>query len=505
MQKAFDKIIEGLLPRGETALLAVSGGIDSICMASLFLESSVHPSFAIAHCNFHLRGEESDSDEALVREWASRHGVRFFKADFDTEGYAAGHSISIEMAARELRYDWFATLCKENGFYAVSVAHNANDNAETLMLNLLRGTGLRGLAGMKAVSEVAVTGAELSGVRLIRPLLTFTRAQISDYVAANALDYHDDRTNDETVYKRNCIRHRIFPVMESLNPSFLRTFSREMQVFAQENAIADDYFTSVSAKVNAPVSGDECIRINADALRKERHWEYVLFRLLEPYGFKSRSLDAVIRLIESGETFSGKVFWSQDYRILTTGKFLIVKKSVKSPVEGEDTTVRMGARGRIGRTFLDNATCIVIEGPSEYRFGGYGVGVSVTEAGEDAVACARRLAAESVLVADSSALTFPFLVRGWRDGDWMRPIGARGRKKLSDMFGDLKLGIDEKSAALVVVLPALNRGLDDKNPAGEHVAAVCGYASGRFWCRVDEAVKVRPETSSTLCLSVRII
>ena len=177
MQKAFDKILKGLLPEGETALLAVSGGVDSMCMAELFRISMSHPSFAVAHCNFHLRGDDSDSDASLVRKWAEDAGVPFHQADFDTEEYAASHSMSIEMAARELRYDWFARLCKDKGYYGVSVAHNANDNAETLILNLLRGTGLRGISGMKEMSEVAVSNDGLAGVRLIRPLLGFTREQ----------------------------------------------------------------------------------------------------------------------------------------------------------------------------------------------------------------------------------------------------------------------------------------------------------------------------------------
>ena len=157
IQKSFDRTIVGLVPEKETALLAVSGGIDSICLASLFLNSSAGRRFAVAHCNFHLRGEDSDSDEALVAAWCGRNGVRYHKADFDTEQYASSHNISIEMAARELRYDWFASLCRDNGYYGVAVAHNANDNAETLILNLLRGTGLRGVTGMQVETVVPVT------------------------------------------------------------------------------------------------------------------------------------------------------------------------------------------------------------------------------------------------------------------------------------------------------------------------------------------------------------
>ena len=308
IQKSFDRTIVGLVPEKETALLAVSGGIDSICLASLFLNSSAGRRFAVAHCNFHLRGEDSDSDEALVAAWCGRNGVRYHKADFDTEQYASSHSVSIEMAARELRYDWFASMCKDNGYYGVAVAHNANDNAETLILNLLRGTGLRGITGMQVETVVPVTRDELSGVRLLRPMLSFSREQIEEYVAANALEYHDDRTNAETVYKRNRIRHLVFPVFESLNPSFLTTFAREMNAFSEVQEIADDYFISVREIVCEPAGKDELLRVNAVRLCGLKHYKYVLYRLLEAYGFRDRLLEPVVRLLESGKTFSGKVF-----------------------------------------------------------------------------------------------------------------------------------------------------------------------------------------------------
>ena len=327
MQKEFDKILVGLIPEGETALLAVSGGADSICMAELFAHSSWKGDIAVAHCNFHLRGEESDADAKLVRCWAASHGVVFHSVDFDTERYASEHSQSIEMAARELRYDWFASLCLKHGYYAVSVAHNANDNAETLMLNLLRGTGLRGITGMKPVSNVPVSQQSLEGVRLVRPLLAFSRDRINAFVNECHAEYHDDRTNAETIYKRNKIRHLVFPVFESLNPSFLKTFGREMRAFAQENAIAEDYFNAAKPRVCAMPEPGECLRVNVFALRKETHWEYILYRLLEPFGFRSATLDPVMSLLNSDGTFSGKEFIAQGYRILTAGDFFIVKKS----------------------------------------------------------------------------------------------------------------------------------------------------------------------------------
>lgn len=652
IQKSFDRTIVGLVPEKETALLAVSGGIDSICLASLFLNSSAGRRFAVAHCNFHLRGEDSDSDEALVAAWCGRNGVRYHKADFDTEQYASSHNVSIEMAARELRYDWFASLCKDNGYYGVAVAHNANDNAETLILNLLRGTGLRGITGMQVESVVPVTRDELSGVRLLRPMLSFSRKQIEEYVAANSLEYHDDRTNAETVYKRNRIRHLVFPVFESLNPSFLTTFAREMNAFSEVQEIADDYFISVRDSVCEPAGKDELLRVNAVRLCHLKHYKYVLYRLLEAYGFRDRLLEPVVRLLESGKTFSGKVFEAPGYELITAGECLIVRKAARvvpdSPVVSERADahgdrvnvqgdlwagvtvgtpvgVQVGKRGSVmvgkwrgtqngaqvdkqggtpgcaqvdkqggtldgaqvdkqggesspvasenhglgeclglagrdsasitssfvgsglsysglagrgsarrslgtltigGTVINENEACSVVRTTGEYVFDDFRVNVSVSEAGTDPVADAKSLAREGIAAFSSEALTLPFLLRGWQNGDWMRPVGLNGKKKLSDIFTGLRLSIEEKSRALVIVLPGLacegaesgcsssdvldseasRRGADNIGTdavRGVRVAGVCGYVSGRFFFRVDESVMVTPATASILKLYLR--
>lgn len=609
IQKSFDRTIVGLVPEKETALLAVSGGIDSICLASLFLNSAAGRRFAVAHCNFHLRGEDSDSDEALVAVWCGRNGVRYHKADFDTEQYASSHNVSIEMAARELRYDWFASLCRENGYYGVAVAHNANDNAETLILNLLRGTGLRGITGMQTESVVPVTKDELSGVRLLRPMLSFSREQIEEYVAANSLEYHDDRTNAETVYKRNRIRHLVFPVFESLNPSFLTTFAREMNAFSEVQEIADDYFLSVREGVCEPAGKDEVLRVNAVRLCHLKHYKYVLYRLLEAYGFRDRLLEPVVRLLESGKTFSGKVFEAPGYELITAGECLIVRKAARvvpggpvisahgdwsnlqgdmrgsvmvgkwggtqngaqadapgresSPVTSENHGLGecCGSVGRgsasISSSFVgsglsysglsgrgsarrsrgtlmtggpvinENEACSVVRTAGDYVFDDFRVNVSVSEAGADPVADAKSLAREGIAAFSSEALTLPFLLRGWQNGDWMRPVGLNGKKKLSDIFTGLKMSIEEKSRALVIVLPgSANEGagrggsssdVSDSEASkrvadkigtdavrGVRVAGVCGYVSGRFFFRVDESVMVTPSTASILKLYLRV-
>lgn|SRR5574344_650672 len=295
-------------------LLAVSGGIDSMYMASRATELFHGDSFAVAHCNFSLRGEESDGDEQFVREWCSTHGVECYVKRFDTAGYASSHKISIEMAARNLRYSWFRDLCTEKGFSAVAVAHNANDNAETLILNLLRGTGSKGIRGMGGRDNI------------IRPLLDTTREEIRDWMQKNGCGWREDRTNSENEYKRNKIRNEIFPLFSEINPSFIRTLNEDMQRFSEVDDIASEYYASVKDSVMQPDS-----TICVTSLLELRHWEYVLWRLLEQYGFSMQTFEKLLELLRkykeepSGTvTLSGKTFESPGFVLKAEKKKLTI-------------------------------------------------------------------------------------------------------------------------------------------------------------------------------------
>ena len=213
-------------------LVAVSGGIDSMCLAEK-VRLRGEP-FAVAHCNFGLRGEASDGDEAFVRDWAAGHGIPFHVKRFDTQAFASAEGISVEMAARRLRYHWFGELCREHGYTAVAVAHNANDNAETLILNLLRGTGVRGILGMKA--EGFLPDPDYADIPLLRPLLGLTRADIEAFAAEHGLSWREDATNAQNDYKRNKIRNLVFPVFREINPRFVEVLNRNMERFADELA-----------------------------------------------------------------------------------------------------------------------------------------------------------------------------------------------------------------------------------------------------------------------------
>ncbi len=211
-------------------LVAVSGGIDSMCLMEKVRQEG--GPFAVAHCNFGLRGAESDADEAFVREQAARHRIPCHVKRFDTEAFASAEGISIEMAARRLRYHWFGQLCREHGYEAVAVAHNANDNAETLILNLLRGTGLRGITGMKA--EGFLPDPDFGDLPLRRPLLSMTREEIEAFAREKGLSWREDSTNALNGYKRNKIRNLVFPIFATINPSFVQTLNRDMERFAAE-------------------------------------------------------------------------------------------------------------------------------------------------------------------------------------------------------------------------------------------------------------------------------
>jgi tRNA(Ile)-lysidine synthase len=453
MQDSFDRILKEMLPERGAVLLAVSGGVDSMCMADLFLNSSLCPDFAIAHCNFHLRGEESDADEALVKDWAESHGRIFLGKDFDTLGYSAEKGVSVEMAARELRYAWFAEMCRKRNFSVLAVAHNANDNAETMILNMLRGTGVKGMTGMRPCSYLPGSTAVM-----IRPLLGFPRKDIHEYAVLHNLRWREDRTNADSTFKRNCIRNEIFPLFKRLNPSFLTTLNEDMERFAQVQAIADDFLEEVESDA-VTRSADGLPEIDFRRLLSRKNWEYALFRLLEPYGFTASVACNVVDLLKKDGTVSGKRFLSNEYVAVTGSHSLHVRRRNLS--DGPD-----------------QGDSVMVTGPGEYSLNGVGFIVAAS----DDVSVVKTGPGETRF--DASVIPFPFEVRRWRPGDWMRPLGLNGRKKLSDLFVDLKMSAADKEKALVIA------------DEGSHVLSLVGH-------RIDDSVKVTLRSVSVT--SVKII
>ncbi len=432
-------------------LLAVSGGRDSMCLADLTLRSG-RP-FAVAHVNFHLRGADSDADEELVRSWCAARAVPFHVQSFDTVSYAAREGLSIEMAARRLRYRWFGALCASEGYAAVAVAHHAQDNVETLILNLLRGTGLRGVCGMDPVGELP--DSDQTGIPLIRPLLGFSREQIQQYVQTEQVPYREDATNAETQYKRNRIRHEVLPVFEQINPAYLSVLNRDMAHFAQAQAVLDRWYAAVTARLVREEGAVQRVDLRALAACPDR--DYLLYRLMAANGFHEAETASVAALLDGSGTRSGKVFRNASRTLVTaTGELLFF-----DTVQGDETD-----------------TAVVIPGPGTYQLGVDRFSVEVRPA-DDALPL--KQPGSSCL--DADRLPFPFVVRRPQPGDWLKPIGTGGRKKLSNLFTDLKFSLLDKAGALLVL------------PPGEphRICALAGW-------RVDERYRVRPDTQQAVVI-----
>ena len=400
-------------------LVAVSGGRDSMVLAEK-VRSEGGP-FAIAHCNFRLRGADSDADEALVRKWAERCGVPCHVKAFDTEAVAAAEGISIEMAARKLRYRWFGELCREHGYEAVLTAHHAGDNSETFFLNLLRGTGIKGLTGMKA--ESFLPDPEFADIPLRRPLLGLTRADIDRLAAQWQVPYRDDRTNAENTVKRNKLRNQVFPVLREINPSFEKTLAEDMERLSMVSAIADGYY-----RENASLLWDGK-RIDTALLQTFPHWEYLLYRILEEDGLSAPLIAQATDIVRSGA--SGK---------------------------------RVGA-------FVSAAGRLVREESA---------GVPEITVTEEAWEPGRSpVMPEGVLAVDADKVHGELVADRWVAGDWIRPLGMRGRRKLQDWFKDRHFSLVDKQQAVIV----RDSGLTDAH----HVVAIAGHV-------IDDTYRITADT-----------
>lgn len=307
-------------------LLAVSGGIDSMYMLHRAPELFPGASFAVAHCNFSLRGGESDGDEAFVREACAALGVECFVKRFDTAAFASAGGISVEMAARQLRYAWFYELCLAHGFTALATAHNANDNAETLILNLLRGTGTKGMRGIPSSCEAEPKDGPL----IIRPLLGTTREGIRTWMEENGHKWREDRTNAENGARRNKIRNLVFPVFAEINPSFVKTLGEDMARIRQTDDIADDYFAEAARRIVK--ANDNTLEISVVPLLELKHWRYVLWRILEDCSFNAETFEKLCALLERYRseqpgtvTLSGKTFQSSTHLLRARRKTLILE------------------------------------------------------------------------------------------------------------------------------------------------------------------------------------
>jgi tRNA(Ile)-lysidine synthase len=380
-------------------LSAVSGGIDSMVMTHLLLRAEIET--GIAHCNFSLRGTESDLDEELVRKFASDNELPFYNIRFATLEYARHKGISVQMAARELRYEWFEAIRSENGFNFIAVAHNLNDNIETMLINLTRGTGISGLTGMRS-----------SGNMIIRPLLFATRKEIEEYSRENNVLFREDSSNAETKYARNKIRHLVLPVMREINPAVETTLN---DTSARLNDIYE-LVEQLTDKIRQDIfrQAGENFEISIATLRHYTGNRSLLFELFKPFGITDSLVTDLLRII-SGRS-GGQIFTSS-HRI----------------VKNRTTLIAITGKRPENSTFI--ITCIDDFSKVSEIKSAYYIDIS------DEFKIPADL---NTGYFDAETAVFPMTVRRWEPGDFFFPLGMTNKKKLSDFFTDEKMSVVEK-------------------------------------------------------------
>ncbi|PTN09404.1 tRNA lysidine(34) synthetase TilS [Mangrovibacterium marinum] len=428
---------EKLFADTDKLVVAVSGGADSMVLLKLFQQ--LPNTFCVAHCNFKLRGAESDGEEVFIRDYCAEQGIELFVQQFDTREYAQLEGISIEMAARDLRYAWFEELRLQLQYDYLATAHHRDDLIETMLINLSRGTGIRGLSGIQAKNGAVV-----------RPLLFASREEILAFAAQNELPYKHDSSNDELVYQRNIIRHQLIPLFETLNPSFRKNAAKTAAILKDTAVLYQQKLGEIAAGIKEEEPG--LTRFNIEKLKALHPQQSLMFELFHPFGFKAEQIPEIIAALEAG---AGKSFFSKTHRLVKDRDALLL------------TTLKPDDAQR----FYIDSNCRAIADPLQMTF-------------EQMAKSSAFRFSTNPLVADFdlSKLQFPLLLKKWEQGEYFRPLGMQNLKKLSDFFIDQKLSIPEKEALWILY-------------SGKKVVWVVGH-------RIDDRFKITNDTQEVLRISM---
>lgn len=425
-----------LCKSGDRVLLAVSGGIDSVVMAHLFREADYN--CAIAHCNFQLRGKDSESDEAFVRLLGASLEMPVYVKRFDVEETVKEEGISVQMAARELRYTWFEELLNDHSYDLVATAHNENDSVETFFINLSRGTGIRGLTGIPPVIG-----------KIIRPLLFATRKEIIAYAEQKQFKFREDASNLDTKYRRNKIRHDVIPVMEQINPGFTETMSLNMERLTEVLGIykhavklaREELFEEGSSRITIDIG-------KLSSLSPRRTWFYELF---SPFGFTRSQCEGIEQIMDAKP---GRQSISTTHQLFKDRDRLILIQSTQESFE---------------RYYLD--------GPFNGSSLPFPMDVEVIDRNE-----LEKIPSDpNIACLDHDEIQFPLTIRHWLHGDYFYPLGMNQMKKLSDFFVDNKISVPEKESTWILA-------------SGKKIVWIMGH-------RIDHRFRITEKTTKVLLLS----
>ena len=403
----FKKYIQqqNLFQHKDKLLLAVSGGVDSVVLCELCKQAGLN--FTIAHCNFNLRREESKRDERFVKSLGEKYSVEVLAQQFDTSAYADANGLSIQEAARKLRYDWFAQLQKEKGFAYTVLAHHADDNVETLLMNFFRGTGLQGLTAIPEVDK---------NNHLLRPLLQVRRKEIDAFARENHLQWVEDSSNTSTKYTRNFFRHELIPAIKKVYPQVEENLLNNIDRFKKVNVL---YQSSVE-QLKQEVCEQHAYELRIP-VRKLKRYEStsLLYEIIRDYGFGEKQVDEVKKLMEAD---SGKFIENQQYQIIKHNNWLIIAPKIADAktiaLERNNDPVKFNG-SQLQMQFLPVEKFDLDKSPA-------------------------------VAQLDANHIEFPLLLRKWKQGDYFYPLGMRKKKKLARFFIDQKLSKNQKENTWVI-------------------------------------------------------
>jgi len=439
MFETFKKYIlkNHLFDKGQSLLLALSGGIDSMVMTNLFIEMGIR--IGLMHYNFNLRGSESDADEHFVKNFATENGIPFYAKKFNTLAYASEKKISTQMAARDLRYEWFEELIIETGFHYYATAHHQDDQIETFFINLFRGTGVSGLRGIPVKNE-----------NCVRPLLFASRKMIEQYAQANNIKFREDSSNLQDKYLRNKIRHFVLPALERSEDNFRKGFQNTFNFLADAESFIIDAIDE--KRIDFIDNRGDLNFISIKKILREKNRAFVLFELLKPFNFNHPT---VLNVLDSLQNPPGKRFLSPTHELVIDRDSIIISEIVDTHDEFYE---------------IDEFTNEISE-PLKIKFQKEILDKDKSIPRDKNIACL-----------DFEKLCYPLKIRKYRDGDKFSPLGMKGKKKLSDFFIDEKIPLPEKRNIWLLT-------------SGEDIAWIINY-------RIDDRFKITNTTTTALIVSL---